>query len=110
MDALSRQSVKRPVAERLSDRHSPGIRDTVASPFAMGSRLRHSGCVEREGPSSDQLEALRRMTPEQRYRASREMYWTLRRHKAAFLRSLHPDWSETDVAAEVRRIFRDART
>ena len=50
------------------------------------------------------------MTPEQRYRASREMYWTLRRHKSAFLRSLHPDWSEAEIAAEFRRIFRDARS
>jgi hypothetical protein len=50
------------------------------------------------------------LTPEQRYRASREMYWTLRRHKAAFLRSLHADWSEEQLEAEVLRIFRDART
>jgi hypothetical protein len=66
--------------------------------------------VEHDAPSPDQLRALRRLTPEQRYRASREMYWTLRRHKAAFLRSLHADWSEEQVEAEVLRIFRDART
>ena len=73
-------------------------------------RLRHSGGVEDETLSPDQLEALRRLTPEARYRASREMYWTLRRHKAAFLRSLHVDWSDQEVEAEVRRIFLDART
>lgn len=66
--------------------------------------------MEHDAPSPDQLEALRRLTPEQRYRASREMYWTLRRHKAAFLRSLHADWNEEQVEAEVLRIFRDART
>jgi hypothetical protein len=38
------------------------------------------------------------------------MYWTLRRHKAAFLRSLHGDWSEEQIQAEVLRVFRDART
>ena len=57
-----------------------------------------------------QLEALRRLTPEERYRASRGLYWTLRRHKAAFLRSLHPDWDDARVEAEVRRIFLHART
>jgi len=66
--------------------------------------------VEHDAPSPDQLEALRRLTREERYRASREMYWTLRRHKAAFLRTLHVDWNEKQVEAEVLRIFRDART
>jgi len=66
--------------------------------------------VEHDVPSPDQLEALRRLTAEERYRAAREMYWTLRRHKAAFLRSLHGDWSEEQIEAEVLRIFRDART
>jgi len=66
--------------------------------------------VEPEAPSPDQLEAIRRLTPEERYQASRDLYWTLRRHKAAFLRSLHGDWSEEQIDAEVRRIFRDART
>ena len=79
-------------------------------PIAASPGLRHSGPVEHDAPSPDQLETLRRLTPEQRYRASREMYWTLRRHKAAFLRSLHTDWSEERVEAEVLRIFRDART
>ena len=66
--------------------------------------------VEREAFSPDQLKVLRRLTPEERYRASRELYWSLRRHKQAFLRSLHPDWSDVEVDSEVRRIFRDART
>lgn len=66
--------------------------------------------MDHDAPSADQLEAIRRLTPEERYRASRKLYWTLRRHKAAFLHSLHADWSEEEVEAEVRRIFRDART
>jgi len=60
--------------------------------------------------SPEQLEALRHLTPEERYRASRQMYWALRRHKAAFLRSLHTDWSDAEIEAEVRRIFLNART
>lgn len=66
--------------------------------------------MDHDAPSPDQLEAIRCLAPEERYRASRKLYWTLRRHKAAFLHSLHTDWSEEEVEAEVRRIFRDART
>jgi hypothetical protein len=66
--------------------------------------------MDHDRPSPDQLETLRRLSPEERYRASRDLYWTLRRHKAAFLKSLHTDWSEEEIEAEVRRIFRDART
>lgn len=63
-----------------------------------------------EGPSPKQLEMLRRMTPEQRWNAARQLYWTVRRHKAAFLKTQHPDWSDEQVQAEVRRIFLHART
>jgi hypothetical protein len=66
--------------------------------------------MEHDRPSPDQLEALRRLSPEARYRASRDLYWALRRHKAAFLQSLHSDWSEEEIETEVRRIFRNART
>ncbi len=57
----------------------------------------------------DQTEVLKRLTPEQRYKAGRQLYWTLRRHKRAFLRSLHPDWSDAELDAEVRRVFANAR-
>jgi len=50
------------------------------------------------------------MTPEQRWRAAQPLYWTMRRHKTAFLRSEHPDWSEQQVEETVRRIFLHART
>ena len=63
-----------------------------------------------EEPTSEQFEILRRMAPEQRYRASRELYWTLRRHKKAFLRSVHPGWSEARLDDEVRSIFLHARS
>jgi hypothetical protein len=60
--------------------------------------------------SPDQIAVLRRMTPAQRWRAAHRLYWTMRRHKAAFLQSQHPDWPAERVAAEVRRIFLHART
>ena len=61
-------------------------------------------------PDPDQIEVLRRMTPEQRWRAARQLYWTLRRHKAAFLHELHPEWSDEQVERETRRIFLHARS
>jgi hypothetical protein len=63
-----------------------------------------------EATSPEQIEIFRRMTPEQRWLAAYRLYWTLRRHKAAFLQSQHPDWSEQQVDAAVRQIFSHART
>ncbi len=63
-----------------------------------------------EQASPEQIEALRRLTPEQRWNAAHQLYWTVRRHKAAFLHSLHPDWSEKQVEDKVREIFLHARS
>jgi|SRR2546430_4576831 len=82
-----------------------------------GKKLAGSGVVELtifmlldEQASPEQIEILRRMTPEQRWQAAHRLHWTMRRHKAAFLQSQHPDWSEQRVDDEVRRIFSNART
>ncbi len=63
-----------------------------------------------EQPSPEQIEIFRRMTPEQRWHAAHRLYWTMRRHKAAFLHSQHPDWTDEKVASEVRSTFLHART
>lgn len=63
-----------------------------------------------EQASPEQIAVLRRMTPAQRWRAGHRLYWTMRRHKAAFLHSQHPEWSEKRVEEEVRIIFMHART
>lgn len=63
-----------------------------------------------EQPGPDQIAVLRAMTPEQRVIAGRQLYWTVRRHKEAFLRSQHPDWSEERLKQEVREIFLRARS
>lgn len=63
-----------------------------------------------EQTSPEQFEAYRRMTPERRLALAEQLYWTARELKAAWLRSLHPDWSEEHVAREVTRIFLHART
>ena len=76
------------------------LHDTVAPPNGF----------YHEEPSPKQVEILRRMTPAQRWEAAHNLYWTMRRHKAAFLKSQHPDWTEQQVSDEVRRIFANART
>jgi hypothetical protein len=56
-----------------------------------------------------QLEVFREMTPEQRWHAARALYWSMRRLKAAFVRQSHPEWSDTQVDAEVKRAFMHVR-
>jgi len=63
-----------------------------------------------EQASPEQIAIFKAMTPEQRWQAAHDFYWTIRRHKAAFLRSQHPDWSEEQVQQEVRNIFLRARS
>jgi hypothetical protein len=63
-----------------------------------------------EQPGPDQMAVFRRMTPEQRWNAANNMYWPLRRHKAALLRTLHPEWTEEQVQVAVREAFLHART
>ena len=83
-----------------SDNAAEALRDAVARPRRWGD--------EQASPEQDAI--LRRMTPGQRWEAAHNLYWTMRRHKAAFIRSQHPDWSELQVHDEVRRIFANART
>jgi hypothetical protein len=63
-----------------------------------------------ERPSPEQIAIFKAMTPEQRWNAARQLYWTVRRHKEAFLRHQHPDWSEERLKREVRDIFLRARS
>jgi hypothetical protein len=63
-----------------------------------------------ERPSPEQLAVFRAMTPQQRWDAACGLYWSARRLKAAFLRSQHPDWSEPEIEAQVRRAFLYARS
>jgi len=63
-----------------------------------------------EQTSPEQIAIFRRMTPEQRWQAARQLYWTMRRHKAAFRQSQHPEWTKEPVADAVREIFSQARS
>lgn len=79
----------------------------LALPAPLG-QIARMGAVD--GPSKEQLEIFRRMTPAERWRAAQQLYWTLRRHKAAFLRRQHPEWTDAQVETALRRSFLHART
>jgi hypothetical protein len=53
---------------------------------------------------------VRTMTGERRLQLAEQLYWTARKLKLAALRAQHPDWTEEQLTAEVRRIFLHART
>ena len=50
------------------------------------------------------------MTPGERLRESERLYWSARRLREAHERTLHPDWTEEEIRAHVRRIFLRAAT
>lgn len=56
-----------------------------------------------------QLDRFKAMTPAERWQAAKDLYWSARRLKAAFLRSKHPDWDEAAIQEAVKRSFRHAR-
>ncbi|WP_437227441.1 hypothetical protein SH661x_000351 [Planctomicrobium sp. SH661] len=49
------------------------------------------------------VDVLRRMTPQQRIQAASDMHENARTMVVSHLRSLHPDWDEDRISAEVRR-------
>ena len=51
------------------------------------------------------LAVLRNTTGTQRLRTAFGLYWSARKLKAARLRELHPDWSDTQVQQRVKEIF-----
>jgi hypothetical protein len=63
-----------------------------------------------EKSSPEQIEVFRAMTGEQRLRLAEQLYWTARKLKLAGLRAQHPDWTEEQLNAEVRRIFLHAQS
>lgn len=63
-----------------------------------------------EQPDSEQIQALRAMSGQERLRVAERLYWSARQMKAAGLRAQHPDWPESRVEAGVRRIFANARS
>jgi hypothetical protein len=63
-----------------------------------------------EQASPEQMKILRAIPGERRWKLAEQLYWSARRMKAVGLRTLHPDWPEEQINAEVTRIFLHART
>jgi hypothetical protein len=63
-----------------------------------------------DGPSREQIAALRAIPGETRLRLAEQLYWCARKIKTAGIRDQHPDWPEERVNAEVTKIFLHART
>jgi len=61
-------------------------------------------------PSPEQVSRYRAMSPAERLRQAQALYWTARRLRAAHERALHPDWSDEQVEAHVRKVFLRAAT
>jgi hypothetical protein len=61
-------------------------------------------------PSPEQIARYRAMTPEERLRQSTRLYWSARRLRTAYERTLHPDWTDDQIADHVRKIFLRAGT
>lgn len=56
-----------------------------------------------------QREYFREMSPEERWKAAMRLYWSMRRLKASYVRMQHPEWTEAEVDAEVKRAFTNVR-
>jgi hypothetical protein len=56
-------------------------------------------------PSPEQIARYRAMTPAERLRQAGRLYWSARRLREAYERSLHPDWTDDQIRAHVRRVF-----
>jgi hypothetical protein len=61
------------------------------------------------GLHPEQIKALRKMSLERRAELALGFIRSMRRLKAAGLRTHHPGWSETEIEAELRRLTLDAR-
>ena len=57
-----------------------------------------------------QNEIIKRMSPQQKLEASMDLYYSARKLKAAWLRQLHSDWSDKQVAQAVTEAFVNARS
>jgi hypothetical protein len=63
-----------------------------------------------DSPSPEQVEIYRRMTPGRRLELAEQLYWSARELKRAWLRSLHPDWTQEEIETEVTTNFSHARS
>jgi hypothetical protein len=55
--------------------------------------------------TKQQVEAYRRMSPTEKWRQSKALYFAARERKRAFLKQQYPDWSDEDIERKLRRFF-----
>lgn len=58
----------------------------------------------------EQKRIYKSMTPDRKFAVANGLYWSARRARAAWLRSLHPEWTEERISRTVREIFLRARS
>jgi len=63
-----------------------------------------------EGLHSEQIKALRKMTPAQRLQLSLKFIEEMRELRAAMLRAEHPDWAREQISAALREFILNARS
>ena len=58
----------------------------------------------------EQKRIYKSLSPEQKFAVANSLYWSARRAREAWLRSLHPEWTDERISRTVREIFLRART
>jgi hypothetical protein len=61
-------------------------------------------------PEPAQIEAFRRLSPQERLLTADRLYRLARKVKAAGIRAAHPEWREAEVESAVSRAILRART
>jgi hypothetical protein len=89
---------QRPVYRSLQRHHMNKQSDEAATTIGQN---------ERDGRAR-QIQIIRAMAMEQRWRVAQSLNATAREWKACALRASHPDWSEAEIKKAVRRSFLDA--
>ena len=87
---------------------NPNYPETPSGAAELRDAMLYRGRTPDDDPSPEQIAIYRRMTPGRRLEIAEQMYWSARRMKFAWLRTQHPDWTDTEVEAEVTRIFSHA--
>jgi hypothetical protein len=83
----------------------PAVQATGAEPLRDALPHPHPSWLQAERSSPEQVALMQAMTGQQRLKVAEQMFWMARKLKAAGVRCQHPAWTETEVLAEVNRIF-----
>jgi hypothetical protein len=93
-----------------TQKQNAGYPEVQSGATALQDATPRSRRLPDDGPSLEQIELYRRMTPGRRLEIAEQLYWSARKLKAAWVRSLNPTWTEEQVETEVKHIFSNARS